>query len=52
MARGRKARKGKKGRTVAHPKFAGRSYLCHGKHVRTGKGRKKAPRVFCGKVKK
>ena len=55
MAKSRKRRSGKKGRkggtTVAKPKYAGRQYDCYGKRVRTGKGNKKAPRVFCGKLK-
>jgi hypothetical protein len=40
------------GKTVAKPQFAGRSYTCSGKRVRTGKGKKKAPRVFCRTEKK
>lgn len=50
MAKGRKGRKG--GRHVTYTKFAGKSYDCYGKHVRSGKGRKKSPRVFCGKMDK
>lgn len=34
---------------VSHPKFAGRQYDCYGKHVRTGRGTKKSPRVYCGR---
>ena len=37
---------------VAHPKYAGQTYDCYGKKVRTGKGKKRAKRVFCGKQKK
>ena len=52
MARKRRKSSKRRGRSVAHPTFAGRKYDCRGKRVRTGKGRKKSPRVFCAKQKK
>jgi len=38
-------------KTVARPHYSKHSYECYGKHVRTGKGSKRAPRVFCGRMK-
>lgn len=38
-------------RYVSHPKYAGKQYDCYGRHVRSGKGKRKSPRVYCGAQK-
>lgn len=56
-AGGKKRKAGKKHKSghaghpsVAKPTFGGKKYDCYGKRVRTGKGKKTAPRVFCARV--
>lgn len=49
----RKARARKStGKTVGMEKFAGHTYRCYGKRVKSGKSKKKSPRVYCGRTDK
>jgi len=52
MAKHKRALRAKKASTPKHivgtHTYAGKTFGCYGKHVRTGKGTKKSARMYCG----
>lgn len=54
MARGKRRRgRGKhRGKRVTGASFGKRKFGCYGKRVKTGKGSKRVPRVFCSREDK